>query len=222
MTMQHPIHPDDERLAALAGGDADREADAGLRAHVAACERCRPMVADLQQLRSALAELPDVAPSRPLQLVPPVAAPTPAGGGILRRLAGPFMAAGAALLLVGAVGAGASGIIPGSGGAFPGAAAASAGGAEVDTTTEGSAAGESPAFLNNQGSQASDHPVPTTRDHIASAPSTAEEGAAPPAVSRVDDGVPQAAMSPWLVVLFAGLGLLFAGVAFRVVARAGP
>jgi hypothetical protein len=105
MTMQHQIHPDDERLAALAGGDADVTADAGLVAHVSACDRCGRMVAELSELRSALAELPDLVPSRPLQLVPPAPEPRPArSGGWLRRLAGPMVAAGAGLVLVGAIG----------------------------------------------------------------------------------------------------------------------
>jgi hypothetical protein len=112
MTMQHQIHPDDERLAALAGGDADASADAGLRAHVSACDRCGPMVAELAQLRSALAELPDLVPSRPLQLVPPVPATAQrAQGGWLRRLAAPMLAAGAMLVLVGTVGG--SGVLSG-------------------------------------------------------------------------------------------------------------
>ena len=96
--MQQHIHPDDERLAALAGGEPDVSADVGLRAHVAACDRCGPMVAELQQLHSALAELPDLVPSRRLQLIPPVpAGPERASGGWLRRLAAPMMAAGVLL-----------------------------------------------------------------------------------------------------------------------------
>ncbi|MDQ2854569.1 MAG: hypothetical protein M3R32_06890 [Chloroflexota bacterium] len=106
MTMHAAPHPDDERLAAYAGGDADAVADRALSDHVAACERCRPIVDELQLLRGALAALPDVAPSRPLRLIPPVA---PAQQRIgprewLRRLAAPAMAAGAGLALIGAVG----------------------------------------------------------------------------------------------------------------------
>ena len=88
--MQHPTHPDDERLAALAGGDPEVASDAALRAHVDSCDRCADIVRELGSLRTALAELPDLVPSRPLQLLPPVAEPRAAArGGWLRRLAGP-------------------------------------------------------------------------------------------------------------------------------------
>ena len=51
-------------------------------AHLTACDRCRPLVDELSLLRGALAELPDLAPSRPLRLIPPVPAPaaTPRAG----------------------------------------------------------------------------------------------------------------------------------------------
>jgi len=136
MTMQHQIHPDDERLAALAGGDADATADAGLRAHVSGCDRCGLMVADLQQLRSALAELPDLVPSRRLQLVPPVPpVASPPSGGWLRRLAAPLMATG--VVLVAAATVGGSGALSGLG-SFAGGAAA----APSAASSAGSSAGE--------------------------------------------------------------------------------
>ena len=74
-------HPDDERLSALAGGDAEARADEALRAHVDACRRCSGLLSDLHRLRVALHELPDIAPSRPIQLLPPVDEPRAAGGG---------------------------------------------------------------------------------------------------------------------------------------------
>lgn len=112
MTMQNATHPDDERLAAYAGGDRDAVADPSLVAHISGCDRCGPMVDELASLRTALAELPDLVPSRPLRLIPPVPtapASRPASLGWLRRLAGPAMAAGAGLVLIGAIGVGASG-----------------------------------------------------------------------------------------------------------------
>ena len=111
MTMQSTRHPDDELLAAYAGGDRDALADASLAAHLASCDRCGPLVDELSILRGALAELPDLAPSRPLRLIPPIAKPAmpAARGSWLRRLTAPAMAAGAGLVLVGAVGIGASG-----------------------------------------------------------------------------------------------------------------
>ncbi len=114
MTMQHPNHPDDERLAALAGGDPEVASDAALRAHVDTCDQCAGLVRELGSLRIALAELPDLVPSRPMQLLPPVAEPlAPARGGWLRRLAGPAMAAGFVLVVAGAIGS--SGIVSGFG-----------------------------------------------------------------------------------------------------------
>jgi len=103
--MQHAPHPDDELLSAFAGADRDVAADRGLNEHLAACDRCRGIVDELVVLRSALSELPDVTPSRPLQLLPPVPeARRGDAGGWLRRLVAPVVAAGAGLLLVGAVG----------------------------------------------------------------------------------------------------------------------
>ena len=114
MTMQHESHPHDERLAALAGTDPEASDDRSLRDHVAGCDRCRGVVDDLTLLRSALAELPDLQPSRPLQLLPPVAAPVARRGGalgLLRRLSAPALAASVGLILVGAVGS--SGVLDG-------------------------------------------------------------------------------------------------------------
>jgi hypothetical protein len=108
MTMLHERHPDDGRLAAFAGADQEALADAALVAHVAACERCGDLVAELRSLRVALAELPDVAPPRQLRLLPPVEpqrAPVPGGwAALLRRLTAPAMALAVVLILVGAVG----------------------------------------------------------------------------------------------------------------------
>ena len=67
-----PNHPDDERLSALASGDPEAVADSVLSEHVASCLRCTDTVAELGALRASLAELPDLRPHRPLQLLPPV------------------------------------------------------------------------------------------------------------------------------------------------------
>lgn len=106
MSMTTPAHPDPERLAALAGADPDALADRELEAHVASCESCGPQVRDLTALRSALAELPDLAPSRPLRLLPPVAEPAVSSGWrtAFRRAFAPVAVAGMTLLLVGSVG----------------------------------------------------------------------------------------------------------------------
>ena len=120
-----PNHPDDERLSALASGDTDATADATLTAHVSSCDRCTELVTELGALRAALSDLPDLAPSRPLQLLPPVE-PAPAGaadrlGGWARRFFAPVLASGAALALVGTIGTAAPALGPmaGQGGAVP-------------------------------------------------------------------------------------------------------
>lgn len=103
-----PNHPNDERLSALASRETDATADATLTAHVSSCHRCTELVTELGALRAALADLPDLAPSQPLRLLPPVEA-TPAGaadrlGGWARRFFAPVLASGAALALVGTIG----------------------------------------------------------------------------------------------------------------------
>jgi hypothetical protein len=106
--MNASLHPDDERLAEYAE-QAEGLRDPLVAAHVAACDRCRSLVTDLRSLGAALSALPDVAPSRPLQLIPPlradVASPAPAGGWLrmLRQFVAPAYALGAILLVVGVV-----------------------------------------------------------------------------------------------------------------------
>jgi hypothetical protein len=106
-TMPHPNHPDDELLAALAASETDVAANPALAGHVAGCERCTSIVDELRTLRAALAELPDIAPTRPLRFIPPVA-PAPAAQpgwmGLLRRVTSPLMGVATVLVLVGALG----------------------------------------------------------------------------------------------------------------------
>ena len=99
-------HPEEERLSALAAGDADALDDGALRRHVEGCARCGAMVGDLRNLRAALAQLPDIAPSRPLRLLPPVAPETPQRrfGGFTGRLFAPALAAGLVLMVAGGIG----------------------------------------------------------------------------------------------------------------------
>jgi hypothetical protein len=102
MTMHHhDAHPDEERLAALAGGEADE----ALVAHLASCSACRDAVSELQRLRLLLAELPDVVPPRPLRLLPPLQEGPPRTLlRLLRGLAAPALAAGIALAVIGGAG----------------------------------------------------------------------------------------------------------------------
>ncbi len=106
MTMHHDHHPGDERLAAFADALADEPMDRALAEHVAACGACRATVDELRSLQTALAELSDIAPPRPLRLVPPVLEPASGTGWVflLRRFTAPAMALAAILIVVGAVG----------------------------------------------------------------------------------------------------------------------
>ena len=101
-----PNHPNDERLSALASGDADADADAALTEHVSTCIRCTETIAELGALRASLAELPDLRRIGPLRLLPPVdeLRPRVDAAGLGTPLLRPVLMAGAALALVGLVG----------------------------------------------------------------------------------------------------------------------
>lgn len=161
--MHDQTHPDDERLDALAAGDSDATGDLGLRGHIDGCERCRAVVHDLAVLRVALAELPDLRPTRPLQLLPPVGETGTAHGGWMRRLVAPALVLGGAMVLLGAVnlGGGSAGAPALFGEAAEPAAAApsatvqrSGGGAEAPVPASSEAAG-GPAYVSSDDYQAS-------------------------------------------------------------------
>ncbi|MGZ6299059.1 MAG: hypothetical protein ACXWMN_01030 [Candidatus Limnocylindria bacterium] len=237
MTMQNLPHPDDELLAAYAGGDRDALADASLVAHLSACDRCRPLVDELSLLRGALAELPDIAPSRPLRLIPPVPAPAAPAvrGSWLRRLTAPAMAAGAVLILVGAVGIGATGAI----GSFFGQAASRVF-ENVGDDLQGVPAPQSEAAASDGAFQpvpgAAGSPSATSRETKGSdsAGSGESPGArfsprASPTAAPSGSSEPQHANQgsspeqPWLALLIAGASLLVvsAGLRFSLSPRAG-
>jgi hypothetical protein len=229
MTMQHQIHPDDERLSALAAGDPERDSDAELRAHVSSCDTCRATVDELRLLRTALAALPDLVPSRRLQLLPPVPEPRAAhAGGWLRRLSAPIMAAGLGLVLVGAVGT--SGLLnfaPASGGRLAGAPAAQpsgqdalegAGDAPVAespkapatrgsfSTADGLGIDPSPAASDNRGSESAPSPSAAASDLAA----PTQSGAAN--LESIDTNQPTA---PWLALVLAGVAFVLTGAVLR-------
>src|SRR6186997_1814134 len=144
-----PNHPDEERLSALASHDTDATADRSLIDHVATCVRCTDLVAELGALRASLAELPDLAPSRSLQLVPTLdrgSASPDTIGGWARRLFAPLIVAGSTLAFIGLVGTAlpafggmaSSGAMPLSGGAQsgPSEAAAEGGNPAAAPTTD--------------------------------------------------------------------------------------
>jgi len=222
--MLNQNHPIDERLSALASHDIDATADATLTAHVVSCDRCTELVHDLSALRVVLADLPDLRPSRPLQLLPPVEADhaTDRLGGWARRFFGPVLAAGAALTLVGTIGTTAPVLDQMTSGPDAGAAA-SAGlqelaQPEASKASEAAAGGEPRAADATSGSFEAaggegDMASPLAFDE--SAPSTGEERTT---VSGGEDMEPLAQSSdrsPWPMVLFAGIALIIAAALMR-------
>jgi hypothetical protein len=227
MTMHNTPHPDDERLAAYAGGDRDALDDRSLVSHVAACDRCRPLVDELSFLVGSLAELPDLAPSRPLRLIPPVretALPAAGPRGWLRRLTAPAMAAGAALFLVGAVGIGSTG--------FAGLASKSAGYATDQEAASASDRELGPAAGGEVPSVAPDDTRGSTDFESSALPATMGSGqpgtptAATPAPRTPQPSVGDGGRNnheaggssseqPWLTLLIAGVGLFAISTALR-------
>jgi hypothetical protein len=203
MTMHNALHPDDERLAAYASADREAVSDRELVAHVAGCERCRPIVDELTLLRDALALLPDVAPSRPLRLIPPAPDPAARRGGALewlRRLAAPAMVAGAGLVLVGAVGA--SGLVGGHAGKAADTTALEGGLSAAPVP--GAGAGQSPvAAYSTDGGFIGRTEAPRINDgaggSVAPTASASTDLSFGPASGPTDQ--------PWLTLLVAGFGL---------------
>lgn len=222
MTMPHP-HPDDERLAAYAGGDPDLLGDAALVAHLNTCDRCRELVDQLAMLRGALGELPDVAPHRPLRLIPPVPAPAGAAAGSwLRRLTAPAMAAGAAMILVGGIGIGATGAI---GGFFGQAAMAVFQNVGDNLQGVGAPAAQATAPENGYGPGVGekDSPTPSSGDTrndsggLSERPTPRFSPAASPTSSESgeDANHEPGDEQPWLTLLIAGTGLFVISSALR-------
>lgn len=242
MTMQPKNHPDDERLAALAGADPEATGDSALSAHLATCDRCSEIVVDLRGLRAALAELPDLVPSRRLRLLPPVEDPTPAAadrlGGWVRRVFAPAMTAGAALALVGLIGTG----LPSSSGdagrlgvdriAMPGEDEGAGGeperaleseAAATDAASEfgpqssavGGVAGEADAD-GAEGGADSDSAEPKPNVFNYEEPEQTEEAEAVSGPPTDTGAIPLLAeRSPWPMVLFSGVALMVGAVLLR-------
>lgn len=223
--MQNTPHPDDERLAAYAGADSDALADSSLVAHVTACDRCRPLVDELSILRGALAELPDLAPSRPLRLIPPVPVPDlpdTSRGSWLRRLTAPAMAAGAGLALVGAVGFGASGAVGdflGKAASGPGVQEASASDRELGPISGADSPSAAPG--DTTGSAGSESSPRSMRSGEPGSPTPASPTPASPTPSADDAGSVEQVTGnsspeqPWLTLLIAGAGLFGISTALR-------
>ncbi len=217
-----PNHPHDERLSALASGDPEAVADSALSEHVASCHRCTDTVAELGALRASLAELPDLRPHRPLQLVPPVTEPSPSRvdgvGGWARRFFAPVLTAGAALAMVGLVGTTAP--------LLGGMASQAAPGLEVDTALEPDATdlraaeGEGYTFDASDG-DAGGADSGAAAEEPATAPLRSEAQGA--TLDRTDSEgdrltattTTELTRSVWPMVLFAGVALMVAAAALR-------
>lgn len=218
-----PNHPADERLAAFADNDPEAT-DSATAEHVASCARCTTTVDELVGLRTALAALPDIAPSRPLQLVPPVtdpAATADRAGGWVRRIFGPVLVAGAAVALVGAVGTTAP-ILDGmaSGGADGGAAEPMQEAAASDDLFDGGEAGiEDPGASDARAVGASGQPesAPTVAGGDGGTDVLGSETGEQALAARLAD------RSPWPMVLFSGIALIIGALLLRwiLVPRAG-
>jgi hypothetical protein len=203
-------HPDDARLSALASEDADAVADGALTSHVEACERCSTTVDELGALRVHLAALPDVAPHRPLRLLPDAAAAPDRLGLWVRKVFGPVMAAGAALALVGMVGTVAPNLSSAAGSASEDAAAA----ASAERNVERSSLEPAQGGVENLYS-----------DGVRTDSEPGGEAAAPDPDAAAEEfsALTDAERSPWPMVLFAGIAVLVAGAMLRwiLVPRAG-
>lgn len=215
-----PNHPADERLAAFAADDLEAPEPA-LAEHVSSCARCTAVVDDLSTLRIALAELPDLAPNRPLRLVPGVPDPSHAGdraAGWVRRLFAPALAAGAAIALVGAVGT-TTPLLDGMAGG-----ADSAPGDEASFESVGDAGAPAASAASEAGGQAELQPGASgLRDAAASAdanPLVAGEDArgtrsgTPGSETdfSLDGGTER---SPWPMVLLSGVAVMIGALMLR-------
>ena len=240
-----PNHPNDERLSALASRETDATADAMLTAHVSSCRRCTDLITELGALRAALADLPDLAPSRPLRLLPPVEA-APAGaadrlGGWARRFFAPVLASGAALALVGTIGtaapslsgmaqSGAAASEPAhalqapAGDAAASAAAVGAPEAAASSATDEFAASEAPAIGAGAPASMEDRTAEDLVTPMASEPgiqAAEHEPSDDPSTIGFEDSDRNARetltveRSPWPMVLFTGVALMVGALLLR-------
>lgn len=223
--MLNSDHPADERLSELASGDADPATEASLTDHLAACARCADLVADLRALRSSLAELPDLRPSRPLRLLPEVTAEGWSAeriAGWARRLFAPVLTAGAAMAMVGLVGTAAPALDPTASTFRPGEAqsderleeAADAGAGEGDGAAGEEAAAPPPPGMATDSAAGGDAQAFSVDE--------SQRDSDPQPESERPSELP-AERSPWPMVLFTGVAVMVAAALLRwiLVPRAG-
>jgi hypothetical protein len=213
--MMNSNHPDDELLAAFAGADPDATGDRAVSEHLAACAQCTAIVDDLRSLTAALAELPDLAPRRPLRFLPPAAQPRRARlvdrvGGVVRGIFVPALTAGAALALVGAVGT----LAPSLEGASGGGAAFE----DVEDTLQGAPSSDATAAEPSGGdergaAEAAGSPEPTDLYLSAVGPSPTAEAPAAEAQRAPRAAAPDQPI--WPIVLISGVALIVVMVFLR-------
>ncbi len=229
--MLNTNHPHDERLSALAAHDPD-ETDPAVAAHVASCDRCASVVSELGALRMALSELPDLAPSRPLQLIPAVerGRADDRASGWARRFFAPLLAGGAAIALVGAVGTASPALDGATGGADSAASVAAT--RENFAAEPGASAAGAPAAegaLDEFGGRAlgSDEESPESnsaepRAAVGQGTQGDGSGAVTDSTSQLQASAP-GERSPWPMVLFTGVAVMIGALLMRwvLVPRAG-
>jgi anti-sigma factor RsiW len=209
-----PNHPDPERLSALASGETDATADVSLSEHLSTCDRCTGLLDELGAIRMSLAELPDIAPHRPLRLLPEAAADPAAFdrlGGWARRVFAPVLTAGAALAMVGLIGT-----------ASPALDNLAAGGQDASTLETDdrlaapdasgalAPAGEGEGFTADQGETA----VPLQSDTDGETTALGGDDGGTDQQREALRETP-ADRSPWPMVLFGGVALMVAAALMR-------
>jgi hypothetical protein len=233
--MMNTNHPDDELLAAFAGADPDATGDPALSEHLASCDRCTTTVADLRSLSNALGALPDLAPHRPLRFLPPVDEPRPTFadrlGGVVRGIFAPALTAGAALVLVGAVGTfgpsmealsgGGDAAAPQEGAAMEAAesAAAAPGGEAAEDQGRATATAEERGAVGHDGADASSGATPLTLGEAQQSEAAPDDDLDAFAPTSEDGGAGDAGLSTerpiWPMLLFAGVALIVLMVMLR-------
>lgn len=209
-----PTHPDPERLSALASGETDATADVSLSEHLSSCDRCTDLLDELGAIRMSLAELPDIAPHRPLRLLPEAAADPAAAdrlGGWARRVFAPVLTAGATLAMVGLIGT-ASPALDNLAAGGPDAASVEADDrlAAPDASGALAPAGEGAGLSADRGETAV--PLQSDTDGETTTFGGEDGGGEQPREALRETAADR---SPWPMVLFGGVALMIAAALMR-------
>ena len=213
MTMP-PSHPSDELLAGYQDGELGGSAARMVGDHVASCQPCGILLDELAELRLLLAQLPDVPPSRPLVLIPPLPArvadgPRSASARLARMIFAPALSVGLLLSVIGGLGlTGAPSSAPTSG-AYAPAQDRGAANAALPSSQESALSIPVPgAGPGTDGTRALRGPEGSP------GASSAPGGPEPAPASRGPAG-----SGPWSVLLLLGLGVTGSAMALRFIPR---